>query len=108
MTAPWRVISCTATDSLGHPEPGFDVSHRPIASGLLGPNILVYNSCLSLSEAQLDGIVDGLAQAKREGLEVIEVREDVHRAFNDGVQAALTPTVFNIGGCSSYYLDADG
>ena len=38
----------------------------------------------------------------------LEVRADVEDAFNAEVQAAVVTTVYNAGGCSSYYLDAHG
>lgn len=75
---------------------------------MLGPNILAYNSFLGLAESQLDYVIDGLRKAEREGAEVLEVREDAFRTYNDEIQAALRPTVFNNGGCSSYYLDVNG
>jgi hypothetical protein len=37
-----------------------------------------------------------------------EVRRDVQDAFNERVQAALAGTVWNAGGCQSYYLDRNG
>ena len=42
------------------------------------------------------------------GLGRIEVREDVQRAFNEGVQRRLKNTVWNSGRCASWYLDSDG
>ncbi|PQP18562.1 flavin-containing monooxygenase [Rhodococcus opacus] len=80
----------------------------PNAYIMLGPNILVYNSFLGLAETQLDYVIDGLTKAERQGIEVLEVRDQPFRRFNDAVQKGLEPTVFNNGGCSSYYLDADG
>lgn len=80
----------------------------PNAYVMLGPNILVYNSFLGLAEAQLDYVIDGLRQAKRAGIEVLEIRDEPFREHNARVQAALASTVFNKGGCSSYYLDSQG
>ncbi|MGA9872054.1 MAG: NAD(P)/FAD-dependent oxidoreductase [Rhodococcus sp. (in: high G+C Gram-positive bacteria)] len=84
------------------------VPGAPNAFIMLGPNILVYNSFLGLAESQLDYIVDGITQADREGVEVFEISEAPFRQFNDAVQVALAGTVFNSGGCSSYYLDESG
>jgi len=84
------------------------VPGAPNAYILLGPNILVYNSFLDLAEAQLDYIVDALVATDRAGIETIEIRKEPFRTFNEEVQAGLAPTVFNNGGCSSYYLDARG
>jgi hypothetical protein len=36
------------------------------------------------------------------------VRPEVQRAYNERVQAALAGTVWNSGGCQSYYLDRNG
>ncbi|WP_446221273.1 flavin-containing monooxygenase [Nocardia sp. IBHARD005] len=80
----------------------------PNAFVMLGPNILVYNSFLGLAEAQLDYVTDALARCEKDGVEVFEVREEPFRTFNDKLQKSLAHTVFNNGGCSSYYLDAQG
>jgi len=78
----------------------------PNAYVLLGPNILVYKSFLALAEAQLDYAVDALVTTERAGIEVIEIRDEPFRIFNEEVQAGLAPTVLDNGGCSSYYLNA--
>jgi cyclohexanone monooxygenase len=39
---------------------------------------------------------------------VADVRPSVQAAFNSAVQVALQRTVYNAGGCTSYYLDANG
>jgi len=36
----------------------------------------------------------------------IRCRDEPFRIFNEEVQAGLAPTVFDNGGCSSYYLNA--
>ncbi|MGC0366096.1 cation diffusion facilitator CzcD-associated flavoprotein CzcO [Rhodococcus sp. 27YEA15] len=80
----------------------------PNAFIMLGPNILVYNSFLGLAESQLDYVIDAITQARADGIEVFDLEEEPFRTFNDDVQRDLEPTVFNNGGCSSYYLDANG
>ncbi|KAA0017679.1 flavin-containing monooxygenase [Antrihabitans cavernicola] len=80
----------------------------PNAFIMLGPNILVYNSFLGLAESQLDYVIDALRRLEQDGVEVFDVRDEPFRTFNDDVQKALGHTVFNKGGCSSYYLDAQG
>ena len=42
------------------------------------------------------------------GLTQVEVRRDAYDAYNDHLQARLAGTVWNTGGCSSWYLDANG
>jgi hypothetical protein len=74
----------------------------------LGPNVLVYDSFIGLAEAQLDYIVDGLLKIKNKGISKLNVKSDVIKKHNDLVQKHLQTTVFNSGGCKSYYLDANG
>jgi len=38
----------------------------------------------------------------------IEIRRDVLEAYNAQLQSRLTHSVWNVGGCSSWYLDANG
>ncbi|MFE3321026.1 flavin-containing monooxygenase [Nocardia sp. NPDC059195] len=75
---------------------------------LLGPNILVYNSFLDLAERQLNYVIGALTVARERDIETVEIPEATTRDFNDKVQQALTRTVFNQGGCASYYLDENG
>ncbi|SFQ03397.1 Predicted flavoprotein CzcO associated with the cation diffusion facilitator CzcD [Amycolatopsis arida] len=84
------------------------VPGMPNAYLLLGPNIVMYNSLLALAEAQLDYVVDAIRTADARGLEVLEVRAAPFRSFNEEVQRGLSPSVYNNGGCSSFYLDERG
>lgn len=80
----------------------------PNAFLMIGPNLAVSSSAIIIIEAQLAYIVDALTQARRDGLRTIEPDPQVHDAYNESVQAALQRTVWNSGGCSSYYLDRNG
>jgi cyclohexanone monooxygenase len=81
----------------------------PNAFMVLGPNLAIgHNSAFLVIEAQLDYIAGALCTARREGLTRIEVRRDAQAIYNRRVQRALATTVWNTGGCSSYYLDANG
>jgi cation diffusion facilitator CzcD-associated flavoprotein CzcO len=76
---------------------------------MLGPNLGTgHSSAFSIIEAQLDQIVAAISTMRRERWTRLEVRADVEAAFNDEVQAMLSRTVYNVGGCTSYYLDASG
>jgi cation diffusion facilitator CzcD-associated flavoprotein CzcO len=80
----------------------------PNAFLMFGPNTANgHGSALVAIEAQARYIVDVVATAEREGIDTIEVREDAHQVWNEKVQAALAPTVFNTG-CESFYIDANG
>jgi cyclohexanone monooxygenase len=75
----------------------------------LGPNIAPgHASVLGTIEAQARYVADAVGTMARKGWTSLQVRPDVHRRFNDRVQRALGPTVYNSGGCASYYLDGSG
>jgi cation diffusion facilitator CzcD-associated flavoprotein CzcO len=76
---------------------------------LIGPNLgNGHSSAIVLIEAQLKYILDAMRTMREEGAATVEVRPDVQAAYNERVQKALAPTVWNAGGCKSYYLDRNG
>jgi cation diffusion facilitator CzcD-associated flavoprotein CzcO len=76
---------------------------------LLGPNTgLGHNSVVYMAEAQAGWVMRALEHMERSGLDAIEVTEAAQRAWNDGVQRRMSGTVWLEGGCSSWYLDANG
>ena len=87
---------------------GTSIQDVPNAFLVLGPNVLVYDSFIGLAEAQLDYIVDGLQKIKAQNIAALTIKPTVLREHNDRVQKYLKTTVFNSGGCKSYYLDANG
>jgi cation diffusion facilitator CzcD-associated flavoprotein CzcO len=87
---------------------GTSIENTPNAFLVLGPNVLVYDSFIGLAEAQLDYIVDGLQKIKSGNIAKLNIKPNVLKAHNDKVQKHLKTTVFNSGGCKSYYLDANG
>lgn len=87
---------------------GASIQGVPNAFLVLGPNILVYDSFIGIAEAQLDYIVDGLVKMKNLGFKRFEIKKQVIDYHNIRVQKNLENTVFNSGGCKSYYLDQNG
>lgn len=87
---------------------GAALANTPNAFLVLGPNVLVYDSFIGLAEAQLGYIIDGLKKIKHHGISKLSIRADVLQKHNDKVQKHLKTTVFNSGGCKSYYLDKNG
>jgi cation diffusion facilitator CzcD-associated flavoprotein CzcO len=76
---------------------------------LLGPNTgLGHMSVVFMAEAQADYIASALRRMRSEGIASLEVREQAWREYNDGVQRNLEGTVWNEGGCASWYTDANG
>jgi cation diffusion facilitator CzcD-associated flavoprotein CzcO len=88
---------------------GTTVSGFPNLFLLLGPNLGTgHSSAFMILEAQLAYLADALRQMRRHGWSRVDVRPGVQDAYNAQVQEALPGTVYNSGGCSSYYLDANG
>jgi cation diffusion facilitator CzcD-associated flavoprotein CzcO len=76
---------------------------------LLGPNTgLGHTSVLLMLEAQLRYVMGGLRHLERTRMATVEVRPEVQEAFNTRVQSRLRDTVWNSGGCRSWYLDRSG
>lgn len=87
---------------------GTSIAQVPNAFLVLGPNILVYDSFIRIAEAQVGYIVDALVRMKQQRIQRIEIKPNVLAYHNAKVQTHLQTTVFNRGGCKSYYLDANG
>ena len=87
---------------------GASIEKVPNAFLVLGPNILVYDSFIGIAEAQIDYIVNGLLKMRDQKFTRFEIKKDVVRYHNIKVHKHLKTTVFNAGGCKSYYLDQNG
>jgi hypothetical protein len=89
---------------LGATVPGF-----PNLFLLSGPNTGIgHTSLVVMIEAQVPYVLGALHEMRRRGATAVEVRPEVEAAFNREVQARMTRTVWNAGGCRSWYLDAEG
>ncbi|QUN38685.1 hypothetical protein KEH56_10755 [Burkholderia cenocepacia] len=75
---------------------------------MFGPNLAVSSSAFLIIEAQLTYIVDALKKSTRDDISTIEVDPDRQEKFNTKVQAALQKSVWNTGGCTSYFIDENG
>ena len=87
---------------------GTSIDKVPNAFLVLGPNILVYDSFIGIAEAQIGYIVDGLVKMKAKNIKQLQIKKDVLDKHNHSLQKHLKTTVFNAGGCKSYYLDQNG
>jgi cation diffusion facilitator CzcD-associated flavoprotein CzcO len=88
---------------LGTAVPGF-----PNFFLLYGPNTnLGHNSILFMIEAQVGYVAQAVRRLARGGVRAMEARADVADAFDAWVQERTRATVF-AGGCTSWYLMADG
>lgn len=94
----------------GSPEAhlGTVVTGFPQLYVMLGPSLGTgHSSAFAILEAQIDLMVDAVTHAIAHDV-VLEVRPEVQAAYVAEVQAALPGTVYNAGGCQSYYLDENG
>jgi hypothetical protein len=76
---------------------------------LAGPNTGIgHTSLVVMIEAQVAHVVGALAALDTAGAASVEVRPEVAGAWGDEIQRKAAPTVWNSGGCSSWYLDEAG
>lgn len=76
---------------------------------LLGPNTgLGHNSVVFMIECQIRYIISAIDLANKRGAAALEVREPVQQKFNSEIQTKLVKGVWSSGGCTSWYLDAQG
>ncbi|HEY7012799.1 MAG TPA: NAD(P)/FAD-dependent oxidoreductase [Streptosporangiaceae bacterium] len=88
---------------------GITVTGFPNFFLLLGPNTgLGHNSVIFMIESQVRHVLSCLRLLAADGGETIEVKASALRRFNDGIQRRLRRAVWSEGGCTSWYLDADG
>jgi cation diffusion facilitator CzcD-associated flavoprotein CzcO len=88
---------------------GATVAGFPNLFMLVGPNTgLGHNSLVFMIESQLEYLMQCLRFSEKSGMDVWEVRENVQRAFNEGLQQNLKGSVWTSGGCASWYVDANG
>lgn len=88
---------------------GTSVSGFPNLFLLLGPNLLGGStSAITVLEAQLTYLTAALTHLDDRGHGTLEVRAAEQAAHNTAVQEALRTTVYNSGGCTSYYFSSSG
>jgi cation diffusion facilitator CzcD-associated flavoprotein CzcO len=87
---------------------GISVAQFPNFFMLYGPNTnLGGNSILYMLEGQIGYVLAALQALEREGLDWLDVRPDVQRAFNAWVDKASRTSVWE-SGCRSWYTTAAG
>src|SRR5439155_864016 len=88
---------------------GTTVSGFPNFFILLGPNTgLGHNSVVYMAESQLNYVMDALRVMRERGVESVDVRPEAQEGYNAKVQRVMGRTVWNTGGCSSWYIDRNG
>jgi cation diffusion facilitator CzcD-associated flavoprotein CzcO len=88
---------------------GSTVAGFPNLFFLWGPNTnLAHSSVVFMAESQLSYVLDALRTMRRDGTAAVEVKREVQDAWNADIQERLRKTVWNSGGCASWYLDRNG
>lgn len=88
---------------------GVTVPGFPNMFMLLGPNAeLGHTSVLLMMEAQVELVTKLLAERDRRGATMVSVRPEVVPAYMAELDERSARSVWQQGGCRSWYLDADG
>lgn len=88
---------------------GITVAGMPNLFFLLGPNTgLGHNSVVIMIEAQIKYVVKAIKLADKRGAASMMPKQAAQDDFNAEVQHKLEHTVWNTGGCRSWYLDGHG
>ena len=76
---------------------------------MTGPNTgLGHNSMVYMIESQARFVMAALAALDAKGAAAFDVKLQAQTAFNAEIQQRLARSVWNTGGCKSWYLSADG
>jgi cation diffusion facilitator CzcD-associated flavoprotein CzcO len=88
---------------------GTTVPNFPNLFFIVGPNSAGgFNSIIFTSESHINYVAECLREMDRAGVATVEVRPDVFESFNRETEERLAESVWNAGGCASWYLDANG
>jgi cation diffusion facilitator CzcD-associated flavoprotein CzcO len=88
---------------------GITVADVPNLFFLLGPNTgLGHNSVVFMIESQIRYVADAIATCDRVGAQALAPTRAAQDRFNAELQRKLGRSVWNTGGCSSWYLDEHG
>jgi cation diffusion facilitator CzcD-associated flavoprotein CzcO len=88
---------------------GTTVSGFPNFFQIVGPNTgLGHSSMVFIIESQVAYIVSALQQMGQHAIATVEPTREAQQAWNDDVQRRMQRTVWNTGGCASWYLDDHG
>ena len=88
---------------------GTTIAGFPNLFFLVGPNTgLGHTSMVHVIESQIQYVRSALETMRERGLASVEPRREAQERWNAGVQDRLEGTVWNTGGCASWYLDDAG
>ncbi len=88
---------------------GTTIAGFPNLFQIVGPNTgLGHSSMVFIIESQIAYIRSALQKMGEREIATVEPRPDAQKAWNIDVQRRMQRTVWNTGGCASWYLDAHG
>jgi cation diffusion facilitator CzcD-associated flavoprotein CzcO len=88
---------------------GITVADVPNLFFLLGPNTgLGHNSAVFMIESQIHYVADAIKKCDKLGAQALAPTRAAQDRFNDELQRKLAGSVWNSGGCASWYLDEHG
>src|SRR5690606_23974281 len=88
---------------------GTAVADLPNAYLLLGPNTgLGHNSMVYMIESQINYVIEAIKAVDKAGAQALAPTREAQDRYNAELQARLGRSVWNTGGCRSWYLDEHG
>lgn len=88
---------------------GTSIAGFPNLFMVVGPNTgLGHSSMILMIEAQVHYIMQGLKALKQRGAKYTDVKKEVEKTYNDSLQLRLSKTVWQSGGCMSWYQMKNG
>ena len=84
---------------------GTTVTGFPNLFVLMGPNTgLGHSSMVYMIESQIQYVLDAMKLMRKRHLAAVEVKPQLQQSFNQRIQNKLGGSVWNSGGCNSWYL----
>ena len=88
---------------------GISTKDFPNLFQLVGPNTMLgHNSVIFMIESQVNYIMQLIQAVAENSAQAVEIKADVQAQFNTRIQNQLQGTVWQAGGCSSWYQTKDG
>ena len=88
---------------------GITITDMPNLFFLLGPNTgLGHNSVVFMIESQIRYVAGAIVAVDKAGAQALAPTRAAQDRFNDELQRRLAGSVWNTGGCASWYLDEHG
>jgi len=76
---------------------------------LIGPNTGIgHTSALHIMESQIEYSLKAINAMRKNNWKTIEIKKDVEFAYNEKIQKQLSKTVWQTGGCKSWYQNKSG